>query len=155
MAPDGSSSSWPTWVVKAHTQWFLCGFLTCWRGVLFTDESRFSPAEGRQACVGTCGWAVCRHQIRGLSVAQGGGGVMVWPGLSVTLPQVCYHKCILLMAFLMYRDLMTRPWGSLFLPFIHTEMGAKTKALHLYFCSNFPKLFIMHQNLVQSIFSKA
>ncbi len=42
-------------------------------------------------------------------VAHGGGGVMVWAG-------VCYgheHRCILLMAFWMHRDTVTRSWGSL------------------------------------------
>ncbi len=77
---------------NAHIQWHLA----LWRGVLFTDESRFSlyRADGRQRARHRVGeqFADVNFVDR---VAHGGGGVMVWGG-------VCYdnkHGYILLMAF--------------------------------------------------------
>ncbi len=67
---------------NAHIQWRL----TLWRGVLFTDESRFSLywADGRQ-----CVWHHVGEWFADINVvdrlAHGGGGVMIWTG-------VCYGK---------------------------------------------------------------
>ncbi len=63
---------------NAHIRWRLA----LWRGVLFTDESRFSlyRADGRQR--------VCERfaDVNVMDrVAHGGGGVMVWAG-------VCYGQ---------------------------------------------------------------
>ncbi|ROI16504.1 Transposable element Tcb2 transposase [Anabarilius grahami] len=61
---------------NAHIRWRLA----LWRGVLFTDESRFSlyRADGRQRV-----WR--RVGERFAVVAHGGGGVMVWSS-------VCYEQ---------------------------------------------------------------
>ncbi len=74
---------------NAHIRWRLA----LWRGVLFTDESRFSlyRADGRQRV-----WRRVGERFDDVNVvdrvAHGGGGVMVWAG-------ICLHRCILLMAF--------------------------------------------------------
>ncbi|XDV17633.1 hypothetical protein PO909_023465, partial [Leuciscus waleckii] len=67
---------------NAHIRWRLA----LWRGVLFTDESRFSlyRADGRQyvwRCVGE--WFADVNVVD--RVQHGGGGVMVWAG-------VCYGQ---------------------------------------------------------------
>ena len=67
---------------NAHIQWRLA----LWRGVLFTDESRFSlyRADGRQRV-----WCCVDERFADVNVvdrvAHGGGGVMVWAG-------VCYGQ---------------------------------------------------------------
>ncbi len=76
---------------NAHIRWRLA----LWRGVLVTDESRFSlyRADGRQRV-----WRVGERfaDVNVVDrVAHDGGGVMVWAGL-------CYvqrTQVILLMAF--------------------------------------------------------
>ncbi len=90
---------------NAHIRWRL----VLWRGILFTDESQFSlyRADGRQRVwrrVGEQRFSDVNVVDR---VAHDGGGVMVWAG-------VCYeHRCILLMAFWMHRDIVTRSWSPL------------------------------------------
>ncbi len=67
---------------NAHIQWRLA----LWRGVLFTDESRFSlyRADGRQRT-----WRRVDERFADVNIvdrmAHGGGGVMVWAG-------VCYGQ---------------------------------------------------------------
>ncbi len=67
---------------NAHIRWRLA----LWRGVLFTDESRFSlyRADGRQRV-----WHRVGERFADVNVvdrvAHGGGGVMVWAG-------VCYKQ---------------------------------------------------------------
>ncbi len=67
---------------NAHIRWRLA----LWRGVLFTDESRFSlyRADGRQRV-----WHRVGERFADVNVvdrvAHGGGGVMVWAG-------VCYGQ---------------------------------------------------------------
>ncbi len=63
---------------NAHIRWRLA----LWRGVLFTDESRFSlyRADGRQRV-----WRCVSERFAEVNVvdrvAHGGGGVMVWAGV--------------------------------------------------------------------------
>ncbi len=64
---------------NTHIRWRLA----LWRGVLFTDESRFSlyRADGRQRV-----WHHVGERFADVNVvdrvAHGGGGVMVWAGVS-------------------------------------------------------------------------
>ncbi len=94
----------------------LCGFphyfnLFLWRGVLFTDESRFSlyRADGRQRV-----WRRVGERFADVNavdrVAHGGGGVMVWAGLwhGQAYVKDNEHRFILLMSFGMHRDTVTR-----------------------------------------------
>ncbi len=73
--------NWLEWA-NAHIWWHLA----LWRGVLFTDESRFSlyRADGRQRV-----WRHVGERFADVNVvdrvAHGGGGVMVWAG-------VCYGQ---------------------------------------------------------------
>ncbi len=67
---------------NAHIRWRLA----LWRGVLFTDESRFSlyRADGRQRVWRRMGeWFADINVVD--QVAHGGGGVMIWAG-------VCYGQ---------------------------------------------------------------
>ncbi len=62
---------------NAHIRWRLA----LWRGVLFTDESRFHCTGQMADCVyGIIWWAVCWFNVVDW-VAHGGGGVMVWAGV--------------------------------------------------------------------------
>ncbi len=97
---------------NAHIRWGLA----LWRGVLFTDESRFLlyRADGRQRV-----WRRVGEQFTDANVvdrvAHGGGGVMVWAG-------VCYeqrtqvHFIDGILNAQRYRDEVLRP---IVVPFIH------------------------------------
>ncbi len=97
---------------NAHIRWRLA----LWRGVLFTDESRFSlyRADGRQRV-----WRCVGERFAEVNVvdrvAHGGGGVMVWAG-------VCYgqrtqvHFIDGILNAQRYRDKILRP---IVVPFIH------------------------------------
>ncbi len=80
------------------------------RGVLFMDESWFSlyRADGKQHV-----WRRVGEQFANVNVvdrvAHSGGGVMVWQVYVMDNE----HRCILLMAFWMHRDTVTRSWGPL------------------------------------------
>ncbi len=82
---------------NAHIRWRLA----LWRGVLFTDESRFSlyRADGRQR--EWCCWSERFADVNVVDrVAHGGSGVMVWAMLWTTMYVMDNeHRCILLMAF--------------------------------------------------------
>ncbi len=90
--------------------------LALWRGVLFTDESRFSlyRADGRQ-----CVWRRVGERFADVNVvdrvAHGGGEVMVWA-------DVCYeqrtqvHFIDAILNAQRYRDEILRP---IVVPFIH------------------------------------
>ncbi len=99
---------------NAHIRWRLA----LWRGVLFTDESRFSlyRADGRQRV-----WHCVGERFADVNivdrVAHGGGGVMVWAG-------VCYgqrtqvHFIDGILNAQRYRDEILRP---IVVPFIHNH----------------------------------
>ncbi len=99
-------------MTNAHIRWRLA----LWRGVLFTDESRFSlyRADGRQ-----CVWHCVGERFADVNVvdrvAHGGGGVMVWAG-------ICYgqrtqvHFIDGILNAQRYRDEILRP---IVVPFIH------------------------------------
>ncbi len=81
--------------------------LALWRGVFFTDESRFSlyRADGRQ-CVRPCvGERFADVNIVD-RVAHGGGGVMVWAG-------ICYGQRTQVHFIDGILNAQTRSWGSL------------------------------------------
>ncbi len=67
---------------NVHIRWRLA----LWRGVLFTDESRFSlyRADGRQRVCRCVGERFAEVNVVD-RVAHGGGGVMVWA-------RVCYGQ---------------------------------------------------------------
>ncbi|ROL51658.1 Transposable element Tc1 transposase [Anabarilius grahami] len=97
---------------NAHIRWHLA----LWRGVLFTDESRFSlyRADGRQ-----CVWRCVGERFADVNivdrVAHGGGGVMVWAGVCYgQRTQVRFIDGILNAQ--RYRDEILRP---IVVPFIH------------------------------------
>ncbi len=91
--------------MHAYIRWRLA----LWRGVLFTDESRFSlyRADGRQRL-----WCCVDERFADVNVvnrvAHGGGGVMVWAG-------VCYgqrtqvHFIDSILNVQRYRDEILRP----------------------------------------------
>ncbi len=97
---------------NAHIRWHLA----LWRGVLFTDESRFSlyKADG-----GLSVWRRVGKRFADVNVmdqvAHGGGGVMVWAGICYgQRTQVHYIDGILNAQ--RYRDEILRP---IVVPFIH------------------------------------
>lgn len=97
---------------NAHIRWRLAR----WRGVLFTDESRFTlfRADGRQRV-----WRRVGERFADVNVvdrvAHGGGGVMVWAG-------ICYgrrtrvHFIDGILNAQRYRDEILRP---IVVPYIH------------------------------------
>ncbi len=97
---------------SAHIRWRLA----LWRGVLFTDESRFSlyRADGRQRVRHRVGERFADVSVVD-RVAHGCGGVMVWAG-------VCYgqrtqvHFIDGILNAQRYRDEILRP---IVVPFIH------------------------------------
>ncbi len=99
---------------NAHIRWHLA----LWRGVLFTDECRFSlyRADGRQRVWRRVGeWFSNVNVVD--QVAHGGGGVLVWAG-------VCYgqrtqvHFIDGVLNAQRYRDEILRP---IVVPFIHNH----------------------------------
>ncbi len=80
------------------------------RGVLFTDESRFSlyRADGRR-----CVWHRVGERFADVNVvdrvAHGGGEVMVWAG-------ICYQQC----------------WGKLLLKVMHYNIASLSKKVTNY-----------------------
>ncbi len=86
---------------NAHIRWRLA----LWRGVLFTDESRFSlyRADGRQHV-----WRRVGERYADINV---GDRVWLWYGQVYVMDNG--HRSILLMAFWMHRDTVTRSWGPL------------------------------------------
>ncbi len=101
--PTVRCRNWLEWA-NPHIRWRL----VLWRGVPFTDESRFLlyRADGRQRV-----WRRVGERFSDVNVvdrvAHGGSGVMVWAG-------VCYElRCILLIAFWIHRATVTRSWGPL------------------------------------------
>ncbi len=84
--------NWLEWA-NAHIRWHLA----VWRGVFFTDESRFSlyRADGRQ-----CVWRRVGERFADIyvvdRVAHGGGGVMYEQAYVMNNE----HRCILFMAFM-------------------------------------------------------
>ncbi len=97
---------------NVHIRWRLA----LWRGVLFTDESRFSlyRADGRQRVCRCVGERFAEVNVVD-RVAHGGGGVMVWA-------RVCYgqrtqvHFIDGILNAQRYRDEILRP---IVVPFIH------------------------------------
>ncbi len=91
---------------NAHIRWRLA----LWRGVLFTDESRFSlyraDADSVYGVVWVSGLLMPTLWIEWPMVAVG-----LWYGQAYIMDNE--HRCILLMAFWMHRDTMTRSWGPL------------------------------------------
>ncbi len=108
---------------NAHIRWRLA----LWRGVLFTDESRFSlyRADGRQRVWRRVGERFAEVNIVD-RVAHGGGGVMVWAG-------VCYgqrtqvHFIDGILNAQRYRDEILRP---IVVPFIHNITSCCSMIMH-------------------------
>ncbi len=100
---------------NAHIRWRLA----LWRGVLFTDESRFSlyRADDRQLVWHRVGerFAVVNIVDR---VAHSGGGLMVWAGLCCG-QQTQVHFIDGILNAQRYRDEILRP---IVVPFIHHLM---------------------------------
>ncbi len=96
-----SRSKWLEWA-NAHIRWRL----TLWRGVLFTDESRFLlyRADSMYGVVWVSGLLMSTLWIEWPMVAVG-----LWYGQAYIMDNE--HRCILLMAFWMHRDTVTRSWG--------------------------------------------
>uniref|UniRef100_A0A8C1L1V9 Transposase n=1 Tax=Cyprinus carpio TaxID=7962 RepID=A0A8C1L1V9_CYPCA len=99
---------------NAHIRWRLA----LWRGVLFTDESRFSlyRADGRQRV-----WRHVGERFADVNVvdrvAHGGGGVMVWAGICYG-QQTQVHFIDGILNAQRYRDETLRP---IVVPFIHNH----------------------------------
>ncbi len=89
---------------NAHIRWRLA----LWRGVLFTDESRFSlyRADGRQRV-----WHRVGERFADVNAVDRVDHVGLWYGQAYVMDNE--HRCILLMAFWMHKDTMMRSWGPL------------------------------------------
>ncbi len=101
---------------NAHIRWRMA----LWRGVLFTDESRFSfyRADGRQHVWRRVGERFADVNVVDRVVAYGGGGVMVWAGVCYgQRPQVNFIEGILNAQ--RYRDEILRPIVVLLIPDHH------------------------------------
>ncbi len=89
---------------NAHIRWHLA----LWRGVLFTDESWFSlyrqMADSVYGVMWVNGLLMSTLWIEWSMVAVG-----LWYGQAYVMDNE--HRCILLMAFWMHRDTVTRSWG--------------------------------------------
>ncbi len=99
---------------NAHIRWCL----PLWRGVLFTDESRFSlyRADGRQRV-----WRRVGERFADVNVvdrvAHGGGGVMVWAGRRMLwTTKIKVHFIDGILNVQRYRVEILRP---IVVPFIH------------------------------------
>uniref|UniRef100_A0A8C1J0B0 Transposase Tc1-like domain-containing protein n=1 Tax=Cyprinus carpio TaxID=7962 RepID=A0A8C1J0B0_CYPCA len=101
--------------------------LALWRGVLFTDESRFSlyRADVRQRV-----WHCVGERFADVSVvnrvAHGGGGVMVWAAVCYGQPTQVHFIDGILNAQ-RYRDEILRP---IVVPFIHGERFADVSVVN-------------------------
>ncbi len=123
---------------NAHIRWRLA----LWRGVLFTDESRFSlyRADGRQRV-----WRRVGERFADVNVvdrvAHGGGGVMVWAG-------ICYgqrtqaHFIDGILNAQRYRDEILRPIVVSFIQpfFLSQSLRCTLESLPLSLCIVAPLL---------------
>ncbi len=92
-------STWLQFIIVTDLSGQMLTFDGVWHfGEVFTVESRFSPyrADGRQRV-----WRCVGERI----------AVGLWYGQAYVMDNE--HRCILLMAFWMHRDTVTRSWGSL------------------------------------------
>ncbi len=90
---------------NAHIRWRLA----LWRGVLFTDESWFSLY--RQMADSVYGIVWVSGLLSTLWIEWSMVAVGLWYGQAYVMDNE--HRCILLMAFWMHRDTVTRSWGPL------------------------------------------
>ena len=104
-------STWQQVIVLTELSGQMLTFKGAWgwrRGVLFTDESWFSlfRADGVCGVVWLSGLLMSTLWIEWPMVAVG-----LWYGQVYVMENE--HRCILLMAFWLHRDTVTRSWGPL------------------------------------------